>query len=93
MKPLFQQMEMRPCSLSAWQKRKLSGERVGIRAYTAISPLFGQAGLAGVYAASGLGVHQGSTGPSSVTFQAQLVQDKWSWPLDPTIQLQTMSNE
>ena len=63
---------------------KSSGERVGIRAYTSdFSPFFGQVpGLAGVYAASGLGSSGLTTGPIIGYHLAQLVQDK-ELTLDP----------
>ena len=53
-------------------------ERVGIRAYTSdFSPFFGQVpGLAGVYAASGLGSSGLTTGPIIGYNLAQLVQGK-----------------
>ena len=54
------------------------GERVGSRAYTSdFSPFFGQVpGLAGVYAASGLGSSGLTTGPIIGYHLAQLIQDK-----------------
>ena len=63
---------------------KSSGERVGIRAYTSdFSPFFGQVpGLAGVYAASGLGSSGLTTGPIIGYHLAHLVQDK-ELTLDP----------
>jgi len=59
-------------------------ERVGIRAYTSdFSPFFGQVpGLAGVYAASGLGSSGLTTGPIIGYHLAQLVQGK-ELTLDP----------
>ena len=59
-------------------------ERVGIRAYTRdFSPFFGQVpGLAGVYAASGLGSSGLTTGPIIGYHLAQLVQGK-ELTLDP----------
>ena len=59
-------------------------ERVGIRAYTSdFSPFFGQVpGLAGVYAASGLGSSGLTTGPIIGYHLAQLLQDK-ELTLDP----------
>ena len=59
-------------------------ERVGIRAYTSdFSPFFGQVpGLAGVYAASGLGSSGLTTGPIIGYHLAQLIQDK-ELTLDP----------
>ncbi|EKA02822.1 DadA family oxidoreductase, partial [Streptococcus sp. GMD4S] len=63
---------------------KSSGERVGIRAYTSdFSPFFGEVpGLAGVYAASGLGSSGLTTGPIIGYHLAQLIQDK-ELTLDP----------
>lgn len=60
------------------------GERVGIRAYTSdFSPFFGQvAGLAGVYAASGLGSSGLTTGPIIGYHLAQMLQGR-SGVLDP----------
>lgn len=62
----------------ALAEAKSSSERVGIRAYTSdFSPFFGQVpGLAGVYAASGLGSSGLTTGPIIGYYLAQLVQDK-----------------
>ena len=62
----------------ALAEAKSSSERVGIRAYTSdFSPFFGQVpGLAGVYAASGLGSSGLTTGPIIGYHLAQLVQDK-----------------
>ena len=62
----------------------IRGERVGIRAYTSdFSPFFGQVpGLAGVYAASGLGSSGLTTGPIIGYHLAQLIQDK-ELTLDP----------
>ena len=59
-------------------------ERVGIRAYTSdFSPFFGQVpGLAGVYAASGLGSSGLTTGPIIGYHLAQLIQGK-ELTLDP----------
>lgn len=59
-------------------------ERVGIRAYTSdFSPFFGQVpGLAGVYAASGLGSSGLTTGPIIGYHLAQLVQSR-EMTLDP----------
>ena len=56
----------------------ISGERVGIRAYTSdFSPFFGQVPeLAGVYAASGLGSSGLTTGPIIGYHLAQLLLDK-----------------
>jgi len=60
------------------------GERVGIRAYTSdFSPFFGQVpGLAGVYAASGLGSSGLTTGPIIGYHLAQMLQGR-SGELDP----------
>ena len=60
------------------------GERVGIRAYTSdFSPFFGQvAGLAGVYAASGLGSSGLTTGPIIGYHLVQMLQGR-SGVLDP----------
>ena len=54
------------------------GERVGIRAYTSdFSPFFGQVpGLAGVYAASGLGSSGLTTGPIIGYHLAQMLQGR-----------------
>ena len=62
----------------------ISGERVGIRAYTRdFSPFFGQVpGLAGVYAASGLGSSGLTTGPIIGYHLAQMLQGR-SGVLDP----------
>ena len=59
-------------------------ERVGIRAYTSdFSPFFGQVpGLAGVYAASGLGSSGLTTGPIIGYHLAQLIQGR-ELTLDP----------
>ena len=59
-------------------------ERVGIRAYTSdFSPFFGQVpGLAGVYAASGLGSSGLTTGPIIGYHLAQLIQGR-EMTLDP----------
>ncbi|CAG5709092.1 oxidoreductase, DadA family protein [Streptococcus pneumoniae] len=61
-----------------------TAERVGIRAYTRdFSPFFGQVpGLAGVYAASGLGSSGLTTGPIIGYHLAQLVQSR-ELTLDP----------
>ena len=61
------------------------GERVGIRAYTSdFSPFFGQVpGLAGVYAASGLGSSGLTTGPIIGYHLAQMLEGR-SGILDPT---------
>lgn len=62
----------------------ISGERVGIRAYTRdFSPFFGQVpGLAGVYAASGLGSSGLTIGPIIGYHLAQMLQGR-SGVLDP----------
>ena len=62
----------------------ISGERVGIRAYTSdFSPFFGQVpNLSGVYAASGLGSSGLTTGPIIGYHLAQMLQGK-SGVLDP----------
>ena len=62
----------------------ISGERVGIRAYTSdFSPFFGQVpGLEGVYAASGLGSSGLTTGPIIGYHLAQMLQGR-SGVLDP----------
>ena len=62
----------------------LSGERVGIRAYTSdFSPFFGQVpNLSGVYTASGLGSSGLTTGPIIGYHLAQMVQGR-SGVLDP----------
>lgn len=62
----------------------LSGERVGIRAYTSdFSPFFGQVpNLSGVYTASGLGSSGLTTGPIIGYHLAQMLQGK-SGVLDP----------
>ena len=82
---LLQQMEEAALPhYPALAEAKSSGERVGIRAYTSdFSPFFGQVpGLAGVYAASGLGSSGLTTGPIIGYHLAQLVQDK-ELTLDP----------
>ena len=63
----------------------LSGERVGIRAYTSdFSPFFGQVpDLSGVFAASGLGSSGLTTGPIIGYHLAQMLQGR-SGVLDPT---------
>ncbi len=68
----------------ALAKATSRAERVGIRAYTSdFSPFFGQVpGLAGVYAASGLGSSGLTTGPIIGYHLAQLIQDK-ELTLDP----------
>ena len=76
---LLQQMEEAALPhYPALAEAKSSGERVGIRAYTSdFSPFFGQVpGLAGVYAASGLGSSGLTTGLIIGYHLAQLVQDK-----------------
>lgn len=62
----------------------ISGERVGIRAYTSdFSPFFGQVpNLSGVFAASGLGSSGLTTGPIIGYHLAQILQGK-SGVLDP----------
>ena len=62
----------------------LSGERVGIRAYTSdFSPFFGQVpNLSGVFVASGLGSSGLTTGPIIGYHLAQMLQGK-SGVLDP----------
>lgn len=62
----------------------LSGERVGIRAYTSdFSPFFGQVpALSGVFAASGLGSSGLTTGPIIGYHLAQMIQGR-SGVLDP----------
>ena len=62
----------------------LSGERVGIRAYTSdFSPFFGQIpNLSGVYTASGLGSSGLTTGPIIGYHLAQMLQGR-SGELDP----------
>lgn len=62
----------------------ISGERVGIRAYTSdFSPFFGQVpNLSGVFAASGLGSSGLTTGPIIGYHLAQMLQDR-SGVLDP----------
>ena len=62
----------------------LSGERVGIRAYTSdFSPFFGQVpALSGVYTASGLGSSGLTTGPIIGYHLAQMIQGR-SGVLDP----------
>ena len=62
----------------------LSGERVGIRAYTSdFSPFFGQVpNLSGVYTASGLGSSGLTTGPIIGYHLAQMLQGR-SGVLDP----------
>ena len=62
----------------------ISGERVGIRAYTSdFSPFFGQVpNLSGVFAASGLGSSGLTTGPIIGYHLAQMLQGK-SGVLDP----------
>ena len=82
---LLQQMEEAALPhYPALAEAKSSGERVGIRAYTSdFSPFFGQVpGLAGVYAASGLGSSGLTTGPIIGYHLSQLVQDK-ELTLDP----------
>ena len=82
---LLQQMEEAALPhYPALAEAKSSGERVGIRAYTSdFSPFFGKVpGLAGVYAASGLGSSGLTTGPIIGYHLAQLVQDK-ELTLDP----------
>ena len=63
----------------------ISGERVGIRAYTSdFSPFFGQVpDLSGVFAASGLGSSGLTTGPIIGYHLAQMLQAR-SGILDPT---------
>ncbi len=82
---LLQQMEevVLPCYPSLVEATR-AGERVGIRAYTSdFSPFFGQVpGLAGVYAASGLGSSGLTTGPIIGYHLAQLVQSR-EMTLDP----------
>ena len=76
---LLQQMEDAALPhYPALAEAKSSGDRVGIRAYTSdFSPFFGQVpGLAGVYAASGLGSSGLTTGPIIGYHLSQLVQDK-----------------
>ena len=76
---LLQQMEeVALPHYSALVEAKSSGERVGIRAYTRdFSPFFGEVpGLAGAYAASGLGSSGLTTGPIIGYHLAQLVQNK-----------------
>ena len=83
--PLLQQMEEAALPYyPALAEATIRGERVGIRAYTSdFSPFFGQVpGLAGVYAASGLGSSGLTTGPIIGYHLAQLVQDK-ELTLDP----------
>ena len=62
----------------------ISGERVGIRAYTSdFSPFFGQVpNLSGVYTASGLGSSGLTTGPIIGYHLAQMLQGR-SGVLDP----------
>ena len=62
----------------------LSGERVGIRAYTSdFSPFFGQVpNLSGVYTASGLGSSGLTTGPIIGYHLAQMLQGR-KGVLDP----------
>ena len=62
----------------------ISGERVGIRAYTSdFSPFFGQVpDLSNVYAASGLGSSGLTTGPIIGYHLAQMLQGR-SGVLDP----------
>ena len=62
----------------------ISGERVGIRAYTSdFSPFFGQVpSLSGVFAASGLGSSGLTTGPIIGYHLAQMLQGR-SGVLDP----------
>ena len=62
----------------------ISGERVGIRAYTSdFSPFFGQVpSLSGVFAASGLGSSGLTTGPIIGYHLAQMIQGR-SGVLDP----------
>ena len=82
---LLQQMEEAALPhYPALAEAKSSGERVGIRAYTSdFSPFFGEVpGLAGAYAASGLGSSGLTTGPIIGYHLAQLVQDK-ELTLDP----------
>ena len=82
---LLQQMEKAALPhYPALAEAKSSGERVGIRAYTSdFSPFFGQVpGLAGVYAASGLGSSGLTTGPIIGYHLAQLVQSR-EMTLDP----------
>ena len=82
---LLQQMEEAALpSYPALAEATIRGERVGIRAYTSdFSPFFGQVpGLAGVYAASGLGSSGLTTGPIIGYHLALLVQDK-ELTLDP----------
>ena len=83
--PLLQQMEEAALPYyPALAEATTRGDRVGIRAYTSdFSPFFGQVpGLAGVYAASGLGSSGLTTGPIIGYHLAQLVQDK-ELTLDP----------
>ena len=82
---LLQQMEDAALPYyPALAEATIRGERVGIRAYTSdFSPFFGQVpGLAGVYAASGLGSSGLTTGPIIGYHLAQLAQEK-ELTLDP----------
>ena len=82
---LLQQMEEAALPYyPALAEATIRGERVGIRAYTSyFSPFFGQVpGLAGVYAASGLGSSGLTTGPIIGYHLARLIQDK-ELTLDP----------
>ena len=82
---LLQQMaEVASSFYPSLKDAMISGERVGIRAYTSdFSPFFGQVpNLSGVFAASGLGSSGLTTGPIIGYHLAQMVQGR-SGVLDP----------
>ena len=82
---LLQQMaEVASSFYPSLKEALISGERVGIRAYTSdFSPFFGQVpDLSNVYAASGLGSSGLTTGPIIGYHLAQMLQGR-SGVLDP----------
>ena len=84
-KNLLQQMAEAASSFyPSLKDAMISGERVGIRAYTSdFSPFFGQVpNLSGVFVASGLGSSGLTTGPIIGYHLAQMLQGK-SGVLDP----------
>ncbi|MGS4811078.1 NAD(P)/FAD-dependent oxidoreductase [Streptococcus sp. Z554] len=84
-KTLLQQMAEAASSFyPSLKDAMISGERVGIRAYTSdFSPFFGQVpNLSGVYAASGLGSSGLTTGPLIGYHLAELIQGR-TGKLDP----------
>ena len=81
---LHQMVEAASSFYPSLKDAMISGERVGIRAYTSdFSPFFGQVpNLSGVFAASGLGSSGLTTGPIIGYHLAQMLQGK-SGVLDP----------